>query len=421
MDSSFQLDEEGVLLCIAPFDNATQIVVPPTSRKRVLHNSHYSSTAGHPGGRSMYYTLRRQYYWPQMSSETCTTARQCDLCAKKLIRQQKIASKMKLFPETALFESVALDLLGPLPRFYHGNNHLLEIADRFTKLTKKIPLNDPNASNTARAFRRDWAFVYRPPVTLLCENGSQFSAKFFQNVCLIMGVKNLYTANYHPRTTGQTERFNRTICSALRHYVNDNQQRDWDDYSDVLTFGYNTQVHRSTGLMPFELVLSRAPSPATLEKLPTIEGTSPRAFKKRFLHSLRGLFHAANSRMTKYQQGYKEKYDQRVRQRARPSVGFYVHHHKHTPGSHENDSERPNDKFQYKVLGRYKVLRTFPSTETLEISKEGLGEIVSLDHVVPAPQLIDLRQDLGNAPQLDQPLADNQKDSKALDEIQQDR
>lgn len=413
-NSPFQLNEEGALVRIAPFDSATQIVVPRTLRKRVLHSSHYPTTAGHPGGRRMYYTLRRQYYWPQMSSETYTTARQCDLCAKERIRQQKIASKMKLFPATAPLESVALDLLGPLPRSYHGNNHLLVITDRFTKLTRTIPLKDPNASNTARAFCTHWAFVYGPPVTLLSDNGSQFSAKFFQNVCRIMGVKNLYTTSYHPRTNGQTERFNRTICSALRHYVNDNQ-RDWDDYSDVLTFGYNTQVHRATGLMPFELVLSRAPSPASLEKLPTVEGTSPRAFKKRFLYTLRGLFEKANHRMTKYQQEYKDKYDQRVRQRAMPLVGSYVYQRKHTPKSGENESEKRHNKLKYKVLGPFKVLRTFKTTDTLEIEKDGLGDIVSLDHVVPAPNIDDLRQELDKEPPIDVSDTNNDQDAVATE------
>ena len=147
-----------------------------------------------------------------------------------------------------------------MTKIYHHNirlstNHLLVVTNWYSKLTRSIPLKNPNATNCARAFRLNWAFVYGPPVTLLNDNGQNFAAKFFQHVCRIMKMKNLFTTSYHPRTNGQTERFNRTICLALRPYVNNNQ-KDWDEYADVLTFGYNTQVRRTKGLMPFELVLS---------------------------------------------------------------------------------------------------------------------------------------------------------------------
>ena len=72
--------------------------------------------------------------------------------------------------------------------------------------------------------RRQWRSLHR---------------EVFQDVCLIMGVKNLYTTAYHPRTNGQTERFNWTIVSSLRHYVN-SDQNDWDDCITLLTYSYNT-------------------------------------------------------------------------------------------------------------------------------------------------------------------------------------
>ena len=93
---------------------------------------------------------------------------------------------------------------------------------------------------------------------LLSDNGTQFTARFFQNICRILGIRNVFTTTYHPQANGQVERFNRTLTSALRKYVGEHP-KDWDLFSDAMTFAYNTQVHRTTNIAPFELVLARAP------------------------------------------------------------------------------------------------------------------------------------------------------------------
>ena len=46
------------------------------------------------------------------------------------------------------------------------------------------------------------------------------------------------------------------MLAALRTYIADHP-RDWDLFTDAITFAYNTQVHRSTNVAPFDLVLSR--------------------------------------------------------------------------------------------------------------------------------------------------------------------
>jgi len=43
-------------------------------------------------------------------------------------------------------------LLGPIPRTAAGNEHLLVIVDRFSKMTRAIPLQRIDAETTAAAF-----------------------------------------------------------------------------------------------------------------------------------------------------------------------------------------------------------------------------------------------------------------------------
>jgi hypothetical protein len=101
-----------------------------------------------------------------------------------------------------------------------------------------------------------WVFIYGPHQNLLSDNGPQFSSKFFQACCQILGVKQAFTTPYHPQANGQVERHNRTILSQPRKYIGYHQD-DWDLFNRALTYAYNTQVHSSTNVSPFELVLSR--------------------------------------------------------------------------------------------------------------------------------------------------------------------
>lgn len=206
---------------------------------------------------------------------------------------------MGLFPPKAPLEFISIDILGELIKTKRNNRYLLVITDRFSKLVRTVRLKKITAAAVAIAFVNHWVFVYGPPVHLLSDNGSQFTSKFFQNVCRILGVKNLFTTTYHPQCNGQVERFNRTMLAALRHYVADHP-KEWDLFTDALTYAYNTQVHRTTKLAPFELVISRAPSSLSIQAQPTIEDCGSAAkFHTKWQKWLESLISTAQTSLAK--------------------------------------------------------------------------------------------------------------------------
>ena len=56
----------------------------------------------------------------------------------------------------------------------------------------------------------------------------------------------------------EEERFNRTLEGMLRCFIQDNLS-DWDQYLNPLAFAYNTAVHATTGVSPFQMVYGRLP------------------------------------------------------------------------------------------------------------------------------------------------------------------
>ena len=265
-DSAFFEDHHGVLRRRHPFDpDIVQVVVPRTLQARLLQLCHNPTIAGHPGQNRMYYALRREYYWPHLAADVAATVRGCWTCAMNRVKLRKHLNRLKLFPATRPLESLAIDILVPLPKTKAGKRFLLVITDRFTKLTQVVALRTVTAYTVTVAFCDAWVFKYCVPRSLLSDNGPQFNAKFLHSTCRVLGVTNLYTSAYHPQTNGQVERYNRTIASMLRNYVSEHQD-DWDAYVGPPTYAYNSHVHRTKRTTPFELVLSRPPPEFSLRR-----------------------------------------------------------------------------------------------------------------------------------------------------------
>lgn len=55
-------DDQGIL--IRTVDKNEKIVMLDSLQSRMLHIRHNAKTAGHTGGRKMYYKFRSEYYWP---------------------------------------------------------------------------------------------------------------------------------------------------------------------------------------------------------------------------------------------------------------------------------------------------------------------------------------------------------------------
>jgi transposase InsO family protein len=374
----YDLDDRGVLIRIAPSDGSRQIVVPLALRSKVLYLEHYPKTVAHPGAHRMFQTMRRSFYWPHMAEDVYETVRQCDACARNRISERRHTNRLQLFPAKGPLESVAMDILGPLPRTKHGNRFLLVIADRYTKVTRTVPLRTVTALSVARAFVDHWAYVYGPPVSLLTDNGPQFTAKFFQAACAELGIDKVFTTAYHPQTNGQVERYNRTILAALRAYVA-KRQDDWDDYTSAVTFAYNCRVHSSLGMPPFELVLSRPPLTLSLQARPRQEEITPRGAKQEFLERLKTLRIRAGGNLHTAQARYKADFDKRVRPKnSEVKEGDEVFLRV------EVTEVGRNHKLESLVQGPYQVLENAGTTFRLRIGGDDIR--VSSDRVTPAPR-----------------------------------
>jgi len=217
--------------------------------KDVLRAEQSCPLAAHPGGKRMYQTLRDQYHWPSLAMDVLGWVAACPTCAKNRLMGTQSEAFMRLFPATQPFAALAIDLLGPLPRTSKEYEYILVICDRFTKVTRAVPLRDITALDGLSAFLDTWVASYGIPDLVLSDNRPQFAAVLWQGVLKTMGIDTNYATSYHPQTNGQVERFNKTLIKQLRHYVSDHVVT-LSRYLSLVVTAYNSQVHSSTGQIP---------------------------------------------------------------------------------------------------------------------------------------------------------------------------
>ena len=190
-----------------------------------------------------------------MANDLIEHVRICRTCVQSKGVQGKKQHKTKLFPPKGSVEDIAIDLLGPFPKTKNRNQFIAVITDRYSKLTRAVPMRKTTATLMAAMFLNNWILPYGISNTIFSDNGPQFSAEFWKTICRPMGVNHKTTTSYHPQTNGQAERYNKTIVSRLRLYVS-KHQNDWDQFVQPLTYAYNYQVHRSTGTTPFNMTIT---------------------------------------------------------------------------------------------------------------------------------------------------------------------
>jgi len=70
---------------------------------------------------------------------------------------------MRLFPATEPFAALAIDVLGSFPRTPEEYECILVIFDRFTKVTRAVPLKDISALDVLSALLDTWVASYGIP------------------------------------------------------------------------------------------------------------------------------------------------------------------------------------------------------------------------------------------------------------------
>eukprot|EP00904_Undaria_pinnatifida_P010283 jgi/Undpi1/6385/HiC_scaffold_20.g08866.m1 len=114
------------------------------------------------------------------------------------------------------------------------------------------------AAGTADILLNEYIPLWGCPVTLLSDNGQQFTSKLATIVYDRVGIRKVNTSAYHPCTNGGVERVNHVLAQMLS-MVGNEKQTDWDVLRPHVSAAYNNSVNAATGLAPNEIHIGRLP------------------------------------------------------------------------------------------------------------------------------------------------------------------
>ena len=230
-----------------------RLVAPVAIRKDILHALHNSPVAGHQGVTRTTQLIGRRFYWPRMRHDISEWIRCCETCEKTKHGPGRGKSKLQQELSGAVFERVAFDIVGPLPKTAHGNEYILVACDYFSKWSDAWAIPDQTAETCARVLLERWIAYFGCPHIWHSDQGPNFTSKVFTHLCDMLNIRKSRTTPYHPQSDGLVERFNQTLQNLLRSCVN-NYRDNWDDMLCFCLMAYRATEHASTGRTPNQLV-----------------------------------------------------------------------------------------------------------------------------------------------------------------------
>jgi hypothetical protein len=88
---------------------------------------------------------------------------------------------------------------------------------------------------------------------IISDQGSQFVARFWEQLHASLMTHFIHSSAYHPQKDGQTEQVNQILQDMLRACVME-WQGSWDKHLPLAEFSYNNSYQESLKMAPFDFL-----------------------------------------------------------------------------------------------------------------------------------------------------------------------
>ncbi|GFU47908.1 transposon Tf2-8 polyprotein [Trichonephila clavipes] len=169
----------------------------------------------------------------------------CPDCIKYKASNQKPSGLLQTPVPAQRFETLAIDLFGPLPESKDGKRWILIIEDCTTKWVELFALLNATAKECAITLIEEVLLRYGIPRRLISDNGTQFVSAVMQQICYLLYIHQSLIPVYHPQAN-PVERKNRYLKPRLAILVQDKHDC-WSEKLPFIRFALNTAKCETTG------------------------------------------------------------------------------------------------------------------------------------------------------------------------------
>src|SRR6185369_15338127 len=144
-----------------------------------------------------------------------------------------------------------------LPRTQKGYDSIWVVVDRRTKAAHFLPVSTRYSTKRyAELYVEHILCLHGIPKTIISDQGSQFTACFWEQLHTCLGTRVIRSSAYHPQIDGQTERINQILEDMLHGCVLTYPQK-FDQYLPLAEFSYNNSYQECIKMALFEVLYGR--------------------------------------------------------------------------------------------------------------------------------------------------------------------
>lgn len=230
--------EEGCIL------RGSRIVIPKILQQSILEELHL----GHLGIVKMKALSRSYVWWYNIDKDIEKITKNCQACCMT----RNMAAETTIHPweyPSAPWQRVHVDFAGP-----YRNKMFLICVDAYSKWPEVVIMNSTTSEKTIEALYEIFS-RYGLPITLVSDNGSQFTSSEFSNFTKRNGITHKLIPTYNPSSNGQAERYVATIKNGIRKIISEPGPLHLKLANFLLH--YRKSPNATTGISPCELLMKR--------------------------------------------------------------------------------------------------------------------------------------------------------------------
>ena len=195
--------------------------------KKIISWYHNLLSAGHPGEIKTLNTIKEHYRWPGMQTFIKNYVKGCGICQQFKINWNPSAPSFNPVPGPATtrpFANLSMDLITDLPPITFNNGTVVDVILSVVDhgLMKGVILTPClkilTEEGTGKILLHHVYKWFRLPDSIISDQDPQFTAKSFQELLKLLGIKSKLMTAYQPQSNGTMECFNQEIEAYIRIY-----------------------------------------------------------------------------------------------------------------------------------------------------------------------------------------------------------
>jgi hypothetical protein len=154
-----------------------QIYLVPKSqlKDKILHATHTSPLAGHPGYLKTYRQIRERFAWKGLKNDVLKFVRECHICHQNKVEHTHPAGLLQPLPILEQkWESISMDFITGLP-LVQGKDCIYVVVDKLTKFAHFLAISSKySAAQVAELFFREVFRLHGLPKTIVNYRDNRF-------------------------------------------------------------------------------------------------------------------------------------------------------------------------------------------------------------------------------------------------------